>query len=43
VRANCTTWTTVFDSPTQGEYIEIQAGKAHTFTEQNVRYVATRR
>lgn len=39
VSANSTTWTTVFDSATHGKYAETLAGKTHTFTEQNVRYV----
>jgi RHS repeat-associated protein len=33
------TWTTVFDSAVSGEYPETAAGKTHTFTARNVRYV----
>ncbi len=36
--ANGSTWLTVFDSATQGEYAETLAGKTHTF-KQNVCYV----
>ena len=39
VSADGSNWTTVFDSATQGEYTETLAGKTHTFTQQNVRYV----
>ena len=39
VSADGSNWTTVFDSATQGEYAETLAGKTHTFTQQNVRYV----
>jgi hypothetical protein len=33
------TWTTVFDSAVSGKYAESAAGKTHSFTAQNVRYV----
>jgi hypothetical protein len=39
VSANRTTWTTLYDSAVQGEYVETSSGKTHTFGAQNVRYV----
>jgi RHS repeat-associated protein len=39
VSANGSTWTTIYDSAVQGEYVETSAGKTHTFSAQNVRYV----
>jgi RHS repeat-associated protein len=39
VSADGTTWTTVFDSATAGEYKETAAVRTHSFTAQDVRYV----
>jgi hypothetical protein len=39
VSADGVTWVTVFDSAVSGEYAETSAGKTHTFTAQNVRYI----
>jgi hypothetical protein len=39
VSVDGTSWTTLFDSATQGEYAETAAGKTHSFTARTVRYV----
>jgi len=39
VSENGSTWTTVFDSAVSGEYAETAAGKTHSFSARNARYV----